>query len=357
MKILPAYIRKRFMGLFLFCLLSAFLVFLIVDLVENFDQFIDNNVPRKTAIQYYIFYSPYILVLTFPVATLLAAVFSIGSFAKHNEIVALKSLGYSLYRVIGHMMVLGFILSLVNLLLAEGVAAGAVRKKEEIHQTYLDKRRRAKSQLRNLEIQEPPDKIITIGRLDVNRGEAYRVKIETFDDNRLVSRLDAPAMRWDGEVWVIPSGFLRTFQDGIEEAQPLNGPEKVFFRFNPRELMLAQVKPDAMNLIELSRFVRRVRETGGDVYRWMTDLHLRIAFPFSNFIIIFFCVPLVYNRRKRSLTVGFGISLVICFFYFGIIKAGQTMGQKGTLDPFIGAWLGNFVIILGSIVALVRTRK
>ena len=323
MRILPRYIKSRFVGLFLFCLLSAFLVFLIVDLVENFDQFIDNEVPRKIAIQYYVYYTPYILVLTFPIATLLATVFSIGSFARHNEMVALKSLGYSLYQVIGHMMVLGFILSLVSFLLAEGIGADAVRKKEEIRKAYLERRRGNRSQLRNLEIQEPPDMIISIGYLNVEKGEALRVKIETFDGHLLVSRLDAPAMRWDGEAWIVNQGYLRSFEEGLEQAQALIEPRRFFFRFNPRELMMAQVKPDEMSFVELLRFVRRVQETGGEVYRWMTDLHLRIAFPFSNFIIIFFSVPLVYNRRKRSLSVGFGISLVICKREVSIRSSGH----------------------------------
>ena len=112
-----------------------------------------------------------------------------------------------------------------------------------------------------------------------------------------------------------------------------------------------------MDVIELHRFVRKIRLLGGDSQRWMTDFYLRIAFPLSNFFIILFSVPFVYNRRKRSLTIGFGISLAICFFYFGLVKMGQVMGENGQLPPLLGACLGNGIVGIGSLINLFKTRK
>ena len=112
-----------------------------------------------------------------------------------------------------------------------------------------------------------------------------------------------------------------------------------------------------MDIRELYSFIQRVRASGGEVHRFMTDFYLRIAFPLSNLMIVLFGLPLVYNQRKRSLTIGFGISLVITFFYFGVVKLGQTIGQNGGMHPFLAAWLGNGVMGIGGIINLLNTRK
>ncbi len=358
MKILPSYIQKKFLGLFAFCLFSVVVVFLVVDLVQNLDQFIDKEVPPRIIVLYYLYFVPYIVILTMPVATLLAAVFSVGSMAKHNELVAMKSLGYSLYRVMGTLLALGFTVSVLSFILAEGVAVRASRKKENIQRVYLDRVRGGiSSRLQNIEIQEPPDKIITIGFFDGEKNEAKQVKVETFQGARLVSRLDSPMMYWDGNMWIVKQGYQRIFEGDKESAFPITQTLKYHFQFDPQELMLAQVKPDEMSLQELVRFVRRIRLLGGEVHQWLTDLHIRIAFPLSNLVIVLFSVPIAYNRRRRSMAVGFGISLVVCFVYFGLVKMGQTMGQKGSIPPFWGAWLGNQIMGTGGIVNLVKTRK
>ena len=81
-RILSRYMLRQFFSLFIFCLLSVIFIFLIVDLIENLDQFLDRNVPWKIILQYYLYFIPYIVVLTMPVATLLATVFSIGGMAR-----------------------------------------------------------------------------------------------------------------------------------------------------------------------------------------------------------------------------------------------------------------------------------
>jgi len=357
-RILPRYLRRHFIAIFLFCLASMILVFLVVDLVENLDEFIDRNVPKKIILFYYLYYIPYIIVLALPVATLMATVFAVGNFARNNEMVAMKSLGYSFYQVMRTLLGIGFCVSLLSFVFAEGVVAYANRKKEDIRRHYLESMGRAYfTQFRNLEIQEPPNKVVTIDYYDGESQTAHRVKVETYQEGKLITRIDTPSMQWNGEAWVINEGFQRFFKDDEEKALPIDQPMKLYFEFNPEELLLAQVKPDEMAYRELYRFIQKIARLGGEINHWMTDLHMRIAFPISCLIIILFSTPMAYNRRKKSLVIGFGLSLLVCFFYFGLIKMGQSLGQNGTLHPFLAAWLGNGIMIIGGIVNVSKTRK
>ena len=356
--ILPKYIQLRFVSVFIFCVLGVIILFLSIDMVENLDRFIDKKVPGGITALYYLYYIPYVIVLTLPVATLLATIFSIGTLAKNNEIVAMKALGFSIYQLLITLLVIGLGLSMFAFVLGEGVVTKTSQKKENIWRTYIENvSSKHTKHLKNLEIQEPPDRVITIEYYDGERFEARRVKIETFHDHRLISRIDASLMLWENNVWKIEEGYQRLFEENEEKAFPITQPMVFHFSFTPNELLLAQIKPDEMDVVELYRFVRKIRLLGGDDQRWMTDFYLRITFPLANFFIILLSVPLVYNRRKKSLIIGFGISLAICFFYFGLIKMGQVMGQNGQLPPLLGACLGNGIVGIGSMINLFKTRK
>lgn len=359
MIILKNYLKKRFLELFGYCLLGVLMIFLVVDLIENIDKFMDRQVSWSIIFKYYGYYIPYILVLIMPVATLLATVFSVGTLARHNELVAMKGLGFSLYQVIGTLLFMGLMVGIFNFVMAEGIVPPANRQREEIEWEYLKRRaNRSEQRILDIEIQEPPDKIVVIGYYDQKMQKAGRIKIESYQNHHLVSRIDAAIMFWNGQQWVINEGYKRIFRDEIEiEAEPIDKPLYFNFRFTPKELQSTQIKPEELSIRELYQFTKRIRDSGGEVKQWMTDLHLRFAYPLSNLFIVLLSVPLAYNRRKKSIAVGFGISLIIVFFYFGIIKMGQTLGHSGSVAPLISAWMGNIIAGVGGIVTLAFVRK
>ncbi len=338
-------------------ILAVVILFIILDLVENMDQFIDQRVPIRIVLLYYLFYIPYVLVLTLPVATLLAAVFSVTGMARSNEIVALKALGYSLYRLLGSLLLLGAAISMTAFLLAEVIVAQTNQKRMEINRDYLNKKDyRTMERLRNMQIQEG-DFIVSIGFFDANKKLANRIKIEEIRDGKLLSRIDADSMQYNGSSWIIKTGYVRHFIDSREEAFTVQDSIVLDLSFSPEELIRAQGQPENMGYWDLKKYIDRVRRSGGDISMWLTELHLRVAFPLSNLLIILFAVPLAYNRRQKNIAVGFGISLTICFFYFGVVKLGQTLGQNGNLSPFVAAWAGNGLMAIGGVINLIKTRK
>lgn len=356
-RILPEYVRRSFLGFFLFCLLCVVSIFLVVDIVEKLDRFIDRSVPRNVIIQYYLYYIPYVLVLTIPVACLLATVFSVGNLARHNEIVAMKSLGYSLYRLLGTYLMLAVCISIFSFIIAEVLVVYTHRKKEEINRTYMVENQQNRTSLSNKIFQDTPNRIVYIGDYDSEKSIASGVNVFSFRDGRLVSRLDTKKMEWNGNSWIVRSGNERVFFGDEEILVPIQSPLKYSFKFSPNDIFLAHLKPQERSVWELGRLIDRLQESKGAVQSLQTDYYLRFAFPFGNIIIVLLSVPIVYNRRKRSLAVGFGISLVICFIYFGLVKIGQVMGQNGSLHSIPAAWLGNGVLGIVGVIDLIKTRK
>ena len=153
------------------------------------------------------------------------------------------------------------------------------------------------------------------------------------------------------------NGIIRIFTNNKESVETFDRIEQPNFQFKPDELSRAQKKTEEMSYWELKQFIENIKRNGGNPNRWLVDLYLKIAFPFANFIIVLFGAPLASRKTRSGPTISFGISLFICFLYFGIIKIGQTFGHNGTLSPLLSAWLGNIIFGVAALAILFKMRK
>ena len=117
------------------------------------------------------------------------------------------------------------------------------------------------------------------------------------------------------------------------------------------------VKPEEMSYFELKNYIATVKKIGGDPRKYFVDLYLKLTFPFSNLIVLLIGAPLATFRWKGGVSLGFGLSLFISFFYFVVVKLGQAMGNKGTLNPILASSLGLIVFAIGGIVLVAKIRK
>jgi lipopolysaccharide export system permease protein len=118
-----------------------------------------------------------------------------------------------------------------------------------------------------------------------------------------------------------------------------------------------QEKPEEMNYRQLKEFTDKLVTTGANALRWKMDLKDKIATPFAALIVVIFGVPIAVVKRRSGIMVGFGISLLVCFLYFGLIHSGKILGYKGLVEPIYAAWGGHAVFLLVGIAAVLRARK
>ncbi len=358
MRLLDRYVAGRFLSNALFSLLAFMCIFVIVDLVEHLSDFIDKRVPPLIVAAYYFYYLPFIIVLTMPVAMLLASMFAMGQLSRYNELAAMQSSGLSLYRIVAPLLVLGLLISAGVWFFGEHVTTIGNQRKAEINQQHLQRLpRNLPSRLANLFLQESANRRVFIGFFNPQNNTANKVSIQTYDGIFVVKRTDAAQMRWNGNAWEVTDGYQREFHAGGEVAVKFDTLGIDDLSFSPNVLAKVQKAPEEMSFRELKQFIAEVARNGGDPARWEVDLYLKFSFPLANFIIVLFGAPLAAGRVRSGGAVGVGLSLIICFIYFGAVKTGQSMGQNGTLNPVIGAWAANVAFLLAGIVVLLKVRK
>jgi lipopolysaccharide export system permease protein len=221
-KKIDRYIVKQFLQTVLFGLAAFLLIFVIVDMMENLDDFIDQNVANSIIVQYYIVFIPEITRLMLPVAVLLAALFTVGKMETTNELTAIKAGGVSFYRFMIPFIATAFIISLFSIYFGGYIVPMANK-----HKVYIEQKHMKKDLItagNNIYFQDSENRIVTISYYDVEDGEANRVSIQEFspdDITNMVHRYDANKMRFDSSSssWVLLNGIERTFKDSTETAE------------------------------------------------------------------------------------------------------------------------------------------
>jgi len=365
MTILDRYIVKQFLTSFFFGLLAFLLIFLVIDMMEKLDDFIDAHVPANTVLEYYIAFTPEIIKLMTPVAMLLAALFVVGRLNGQNELPAMKSSGISLYRLLMPFTIVAVLVSLASVYVNGWVLPTANQKKLSIERIHLRQSLEATSRS-NMFFHEGRTRIISVGFYDTQTKTAAHVSIEDFADSNLTvltNRYDSFQMQWmkpdsaSEEQWVMNRGARRVLS-GLNqslETFPMLPVGKL--SLSPSDIEKKQRKPDEMNYEDLREFIKNQERAGQDVSRWLVDFHSKLSFPFASVIMVLFGVPFAANRPKTGAAVGFGICVAITFIYLAFMKTSQVFGYNGDLNPLLTAWLANIIFLAVGIINLIRVRK
>lgn len=361
MKLIDRYILRQFVVTAIFSVVAFTVIFVVVDMMENLDNFLDKQATVGIVATYYLYFIPEIIKLMIPVAMLLSALFTTGRLSTFNELTALKSSGISLYRFLAPLLIFSLVVSGVSVYFNGWIVPFANKKKLEISRGYFQRNIEviAKS---NIFIQDSPTRILSIGVFDDRLNSASHVSLQDFgksDPTVVVDRYDADQMRWDPATksWTLIHGTQRIFGEGKETIQQFSSLPMGSLNFSPEDIRKKQEVPDEMAYEDLKQFIKDEQHAGHDISRWLVDFYGKIAFPFANFIVVLFGVPFSSIKRRSGLGVEFGIAIAICFFYMIFLKVSQAFGYNGDINPLLTAWLANIIFLAGGLFNLWRVPK
>ncbi len=359
MTLLDKYILKQLLVTLLFSLVALCTIFIVVNLLDNLDEFLDQNATFLTIAKYYIYFLPDIMELLIPVAMLISTLFSIGRLSTNNEITAMKSGGISLYRIMLPVTAFAIVLSLFQLYFNGWIVPVANHGKFEIEQKYLNKTSEG-GQIFNLYFRDNPTRNVIMQYYDAAMKTGNKVSIEEYSSQvspRLVRRIEANRITWDSTVheWKLFSGIDRKYNGNNVLALRF---DSLPFALNLTHDQIVQLKrsTDEMNFDELWNYISILSRGGKDVRKQVIEYYGNYAFPFSNLIVILFGVPFASVRKKGGLAIQMGAAMIISFFYLVFTKVSQTIGYSSDLNPILAGWMANLIFFVFAIIILFRTR-
>ena len=357
-RLLDEYVLKRFILNLIIAVVTWIAIFLIVDIIENVSKFIDKKATFEQFAFYYIYYIPYIISLTLPVAMLLSTLFTLSSLAQHNEIVAQLSAGISLYRILVPVFVAAIFISIGAGFFNEFVVPQSNQNRLDIMRYDVQKKTRPSQKSRSdIYVQDTAERTMNLKFFNGKDNQGRNVSIKTYDGSMIVERIDAEKIVWEDSAWSLKNGKVRSFTEQEERFHYFEDSLISDSRIEPDELILLQKQPEEMSFAELNTFINDLQAIGAKVKKWLVERHLKISMPFANFIVVLLGAPLASRKRRGGMGFNFGISLLVSFVYFIIIRTGQVFGHQGTLEPLLAAWLGNLIFFTLGLYALLAVRK
>ena len=343
-----------FIKLFVLVCVAVPPLFILGDFTENADTYLDRGLSRAEMGQAYLYKLPEYVWFAFPIAALVATVFTIYTMTRHREIVAAKAGGISFHRVTAPLVVLGLVLmaasfGLSNLVPRGNAIAAGIQRDEGPSRTWRS------------------DFVYRSGT-----GLDWQVDRLTVDSNRMtgivVERRPTPEHRgmhvsaagafWSqDEGWTLVDGFMRSLgTDSTEYSMAFNtlGLPEVTER--PRDLLERPRAPEEMTVAEINRITRILERTGGDPKEWLVRRDQMYAFPIAVLVIILFGAPLATSYKRGGAAFGVGLSLMTVILFIAILRFSQSLGEAGALSPWVAAWTPTLAFGAAAVFLLARVR-
>lgn len=351
---LDRYVTSEFMRLFTVFVLATPLLFILGDITDHIDNYMDKHLTFKEVGLGYIYQFPLFMLFSFPIAALIATIFTVGNMTRHSEMAAAKASGISFYRVLAPLPILGIVLTFVGVGLSEIIPIGERARAYVMHDKQENRGART-----DFVFSSRQGWVYAIRFLDVERGRIDGMTIHRQGDevkNPTVSIVadEAEFNKKDG--WVLKSGFERQLLGPGEETARQFQEMKPGFHETPLDLLAQPREPKEMRYRELGDFIETMRRSGADPRELMVDQAQKIAIPVATLIIILFAAPLANAAQRGGPAYGMGVALGITVVYLMAFRLCAAAGATGTLPTQLAAWLPNLVLLVGSGALLSRVR-
>jgi lipopolysaccharide export system permease protein len=346
MKILNRYIFRQFAKTFLFTCVAFVFLFVLINMVEKLDDFMDRHLSFLEIARYYLLSVPSTLLITSPVGVLLSSILVAGKLSASSELPAIRSAGVSMRQLLMPFLAGGVIICCINLINACWLAPETFKGISIIEQ-HLQNNSEHPQKRENLHILESGNRIVSIKDFDVASSNASEVSVEEFNGSQLRMRTDADSMRYDSRIgeWIMRNASTRLFTGNNDQLKTLPQ-QRIKLSMTPHSLEELNLEPDEMNIVRHYLYLAEKEKAGfSGLERSMVKLHSKIALPFASIIIILIGVPLSAKKKRGGLASEISVTLFIGFLFLGLQKTIAIAGYQGILNPMLAAWMPNILFL------------
>ncbi len=340
----------------LFFSISAFTVVsvsvgVMFDLVRKIVEF---DLPINIALNILILKLPSFVVLSFPMATLLASLLTYSKLSSNSELKALRAIGISIYRIILPSLLLALVMTCLTFVFNNDIVPYSNSKAEFVLRSSLGK---------SISIEKGEDIIYSrkgnITDSDNNKvshslthifyakdytdGFMNDVKVLDLSKSGFTQVLTAEKASWDSSIkkWEFLNGKLLLFS--AKGDSTITKFDSYLYPFNTGPIKVASIPKDAndMTLSEASKALQIYKDTSNikEVRRLKVRIQEKFTLPMACivFSLIGSSLASIPNSKTNG-TQGFGISIILILFYYILSFTFSSLGVKGSISHISAAW-------------------
>jgi lipopolysaccharide export system permease protein len=188
MRILDRHINRSIIKTFIMTTLVFCVLYLVIDVTSQLDEFLDRKIPLPTIINYYISFFPVILVQTASFTCLIATLLTFSAMNNSNEIIVMRSSGMSFWQIAKPAIFFSIFVSVLVFYLSEKFVPQAMQASQSIRDENMvlqvDKQRKKKDKVKNLTFYGLKNRLYFIDTFNPENNELEGITIIEHDDQQ-----------------------------------------------------------------------------------------------------------------------------------------------------------------------------
>jgi len=319
-----------------------------------------------------LFKTPEFIVLAFPMSMLLATLMGYSRLSSDSELIALRSLGISVYRLIIPAILFSLLITGVTFWFNNFVAPAA---NYQASLTLANAFNRQRSYLKETNIIYPEYKKIDLPdgtrenklvRLfyakEFDGKEMKSIKILDNSEGGVDQIITAASATWNikDNVWDFYNGTIYVVAN--------DGSYRNIIRFKHQQLAISRApldlaqrerESDEMSIFEAQQYLEVVKLSGDEkeLRKLKVRIQEKVSLPFVCLVFAVIGSGLGLRPRNNNRATSFGICVFLIFGQYLFSFLTSSLGISGVLSPVVSAWLPVFVGLTAGCVILVRSAQ
>ena len=372
MKLIDKYLLRTFLVPLFYCLTAFILIFVIFDLFNNMQDFVEAKTAFRLVAFYYLFLIPSCLVYIVPISLLLSILYSLSSLTKNNELTAMRASGVSLLRLMVPFVAVGFLASLVVAGINETIGPRSAYWTDQFLRAEKHKDKYNVYQATDLAYKNTREhREWFIGSFHSHTYDMANIRItQQREDGSDEAKIWARQGQWlDGEWWF--TDVIK--QEYLPNGRPKGGPVELNFGMKQKSISMsdltekpidfinalkdARENPEQFSSRELYDYIIRNDSFSPDVIaRAKTDFHSRMAMPWTCVIVTLLGIPLGSQTGRKGAFIGIFLALSLFFSFYFIINVFLALGKGQHIPPAVAGWTPNLLYTAVGLILLRRMR-
>jgi len=329
------------------------------DLVRKIVEF---DLPLNIALNVLILRLPGFIVLSFPMATLLASLLTYSKLSSNSELKALRAIGISIYRIILPSLFLALIMTCLTFVFNNNIVPYSNSKADFVLRSSLGKtisiekgedimysRKGIITDSNNKKVSKSLTHIFYAK--DYTDGFMNEIKVLDLSKYGYTQVLTAEKGFWNSSIkkWEFLNGKLFLFSEKGDST--ITKFDSYIYPFNTGPIKIASIPKDAndMTLSQAKKALQIYKETSNikEVRRLKVRIQEKFTLPMAClvFSLIGSSLASIPNSKTNG-SQGFGISIILILFYYILSFTFSSLGVKGSISYIPAAWAPVFISII-----------
>jgi lipopolysaccharide export system permease protein len=353
MKTLDRYV----LGIFIKNLMAALLGLTTLFFFQSiFTDLYDHHHETRQILYYHALNLPQIFVQMSPPAVLMATVMSLSGLSRTGELVACYSIGYGIQTLMTRILAAVLVVCALILLVEDRILPTFYRKRTSYYWREMQRRPDFFLDIKSAKVwYRSKNMIYNLRLFDAASQVIHGMTLYTFDEQfNLLQVVDAEKAVFSGKTWRLQNGIVTLFsKDHLFPLSQRFVEKNVVIAETPQDFGEIEKEVDGLRFKELKQYIQRMKQAGADTKSFEVKYHARWSVSFLAIVFCLLAIPFsIGSRRQDGLARDLLICLILTFFYWLFFSVSLSLGAKGSVPPWVAAWLPSSIFATLGVVLI-----